>query len=91
MQFGKFHGLANEIRQFQNPFQVDIIIVEENLQMGVIKLQASDTLKDLFEINIPTPFYASRPKCLPELRSFVAGMLTVFGSTYLCKKTFFHT
>ena len=46
-------------------------------------------LKGKFQENNLTEFY----KCLPsdeygELRSYARGLISVFGSTYLCEKTF---
>jgi hypothetical protein len=55
----------------------------------VINLQCDDTLKSKFHEKTLTEFY----KCLPsdeyaQLRSYAWGFISVFGSTYLCEKTF---
>lgn len=91
VRFAEFHGFANQIRLFQNPFEVNVLNVDEHLQMELIELQASDTLQDSFRLkNDFTTFYASLPDCFSQLKKFAAGMLTIFGSTYICEKTFSH-
>ena len=42
----RIHHYANEIQLFQNPFEVDVLKVPENLQMEVIELQANDSFKN---------------------------------------------
>ncbi|PNF17745.1 hypothetical protein B7P43_G07069 [Cryptotermes secundus] len=80
---------AEDISKFENPFNCTIEELPPNLQLEVINLQCDNMLKGKFQENNLTEFY----KCLPsdeygELRSYARGLISVFGSTYLCEKTF---
>lgn len=89
-RFQDFHSNAQQIRCFQNPFDVDIEECDSGLQMELIELQASDGLKDLFKAtgNLIT-FYASLPPVTYEnLKKFARSMVTIFGSSYVCEQTF---
>ncbi|KAG6940107.1 GTF2I repeat domain containing 2, partial [Chelydra serpentina] len=80
---------AGEIRIFQNPFDCDVEKLPPELQMEVIYLQYSDLLKDKDKEGNLLEFY----KCLPSdqyahVKNFVRGLMSVFGTTYVCEKTF---
>ena len=67
---------------FQNPFDADVAICPDILQLELIELQANDLLKDKF-------FYQFLPKeQFPNLRNFASGFLCMFGTTYMCEQTF---
>ena len=74
---------------FENPFDSIIGDLPSELQMEVIDLQSNDILKDKYKEGNLTEFY----KCLPSdqfvyLRKFACEFISVFGTTYLCEKTF---
>ena len=75
---------------FQNPFSVDIVDVESNLQMEVIELQNNNILKNAFkESNDLKIFYSSLSEIdFKGIKSFAKKIITAFGSTYICEQTF---
>ncbi|CAM5164836.1 unnamed protein product [Natator depressus] len=80
---------AGEIWIFQNPFDCDLEKLPPELQMEVIDLQSNDLLKDKYKEGNLVEFY----KCLPSdqyasVKNFVRGLMSVFGTTYVCEKTF---
>ncbi|XP_033606232.1 general transcription factor II-I repeat domain-containing protein 2B isoform X1 [Cryptotermes secundus] len=88
-RFSDLDASAEDISRFENPFNCTIEELPPNLQLEVINLQCDNMLKGKFQENNLTEFY----KCLPsdeygELRSYARGLISVFGSTYLCEKTF---
>ncbi|XP_046863294.1 general transcription factor II-I repeat domain-containing protein 2A-like [Xenia sp. Carnegie-2017] len=87
-RFADLHAKADELRLFQNPFQVDPAACPDSLQLEVIELQAYDLLRDKFKEGL-VQFYQFLPKeNYQNLRHFAAGLLSMFGSTYLREKTF---
>ncbi|UYV73426.1 EPM2AIP1 [Cordylochernes scorpioides] len=88
-RFSDFDAIANQIKIFQNPFDADIETLAPELQMEMIDLQCSDIIKNKYENSSLLEFY----KCLPltqfdNLHKFARGLFSVFGTTYLCEKTF---
>ena len=76
------------IRLFQNPFEVEINEAPEMYQLELADLQTNDALKDVFNASDLIKFYACLPiSTFPNVRRLVAGMITVFGSTYTCEQT----
>ncbi|CAM5080564.1 unnamed protein product [Natator depressus] len=80
---------AGEIWIFQNPFHCDLEKVPPEPQMEVIDLQSNDLLKDKYKEGNLVEFY----KCLPSdqyahVKNLVCGLMSVFGTTYVCEKTF---
>lgn len=60
-----------------------------NLEWKVINLQCTDILKGKYQETTVIEFY----KCLlsdeyAQLKSYACGLISVFGSIYLCEKTF---
>lgn len=60
-----------------------------NFELEVINLQGSDVLKGKYQETPIIEFY----KCLlcdeyTQLKSYACGLISVFGSIYLCEKTF---
>jgi len=87
-RFANFHAKADELRLFQNPFDVDAAACPDSLQLEVIELQANHLLRDKFKEGL-VQFYQFLPKQnYQNLRHFAAGLLSMFGTTYLCEKTF---
>ena len=81
-------SIADEIRLFQNPFDADVAICSDILQLELIELQANDLLKNKFKEGL-VAFYQFLPKeQFPNLRNFASEFLSMFGTTYMCEQTF---
>ncbi|GFR21235.1 proteinral transcription factor ii-i repeat domain-containing protein 2a [Trichonephila clavata] len=88
-RFSDFDAIANQIKIFQNPFDTDIEILTPELQMEMIDLQCSDIIKNKYQNSSLLEFYKSLPLTqFDNLHKFVCGLFSVFGTTYLCEKTF---
>lgn len=87
-RFTDFQKYEQEIRMFQNPFEVVPDDSGEMYQMELHDLQANYSLRDSYKENSKLVFYASLPDTFVNLKKFAAGMFTVFGSTYICEQTF---
>ena len=48
-RFSDLDSIADKIRLFQNPFDADVAICPDILQLELIELQANDLLKDKFK------------------------------------------
>ena len=88
-RFSDLDAHATDVRILQNPFDSDVELLKPELQMEVIDLQSNDMLKDKYKEVELIEFY----KCLPRaqymhLKNFALGLISVFGTTYLCEKTF---
>ena len=59
-----------------------------NLQMELIELQCDETLKSKFDAVGAAQFPQFIPDTMPQLRTQVAQLLSMFGSTYLCEQLF---
>ncbi|UYV82211.1 EPM2AIP1 [Cordylochernes scorpioides] len=89
-RFSDFDAIANQIKVFQNPFDADIETLAPELQMEMIDLQCSDIIKNKYENSSLLEFYKSLPLTqFDNLHKFARGLFSVFGTTYLCEKTFF--
>ncbi|CAM5141474.1 unnamed protein product [Natator depressus] len=80
---------AGEIQIFQNAFDCNLKKLPPELQMEVINLQSNDLLKDKYKEGNLVEFY----KCLPSdqyahVKNFVCGLMSMFGTTSVCEKTF---
>ncbi|UYV80829.1 hypothetical protein LAZ67_19001894 [Cordylochernes scorpioides] len=88
-RFSDFDAIANQIKIFQNPFDADIETLAPELQMEMIDLQCSDIIKNKYENSSLLEFYKSLPLTqIDNLHKFARGLFSVFGTTYLCEKTF---
>ena len=88
-RFADLDSYKAKIRVFENPFDCgEPATLSVDLQMEIIELQSNETLKDKYKNENIIDFY----KCLPEdyhnLKRLARGLLSVFGTTYLCEKTF---
>ncbi|CAI9718805.1 transcription factor II-I repeat domain-containing 2-like [Octopus vulgaris] len=88
-RFSDLDACSSKLRIFENPFNSVIGDLPSELQMEVIDLQSNDILKDKYKEGNLIEFY----KCLPSdqflhLRRFACEFISVFGTTYLCEKTF---
>ncbi|UYV72726.1 EPM2AIP1 [Cordylochernes scorpioides] len=88
-RFSDFDAIANQIKIFQNPFDADIETLAPELQMEMIDLQCSDIIKNKYENSSLLEFYMSLPLTqFDNLHKISCGLFSVFGTTYLCEKTF---
>ena len=86
--FSDLDSIADKIRLFQNPFNADVAICPDILQLELIELQAQDLFKDKFKEGL-VAFYQFLPKeQFPNSRNFASGFLSMFGTTYMCEQTF---
>ncbi|UYV63476.1 hypothetical protein LAZ67_2004175 [Cordylochernes scorpioides] len=88
-RFSDFDAIAKQIKIFQNPFDAGIETLAPELQMEMIDLQCSDIIKNKYENSSLLEFYKSLPLTqFDNLHKFARGLFSVFGTTYLCEKTF---
>ncbi|GFQ66639.1 general transcription factor II-I repeat domain-containing protein 2 [Trichonephila clavata] len=88
-RFSDFDAIANQIKIFQNPFDTDIEILAPELQMEMIDLQCRDIIKNKYQNSSLLEFYKRLPLTqFDNLHKFARGLFSVFGTTYLCEKTF---
>lgn len=87
-RFADFEAQKSRFELLSNPFAVDMESVPSNLQMELIELQCSDTLKAKYESVGAAEFPRFIHDTMPQLRSQAAQTLSMFGSTYLCEQLF---
>ena len=85
-RFCDFHNCIKEFHLFQNPFEVDVEEAPQLLQLELIDLQASDSLKDKYKKGDLVQFYSYLLETtFPHLKAFASEMISVFGSTVAAK------
>ncbi|KAI5086125.1 general transcription factor II-I repeat domain-containing protein 2-like [Silurus meridionalis] len=87
-RFTDFEALKCRFELLSNPFVVDVESAPTNLQMDLIELQCRDTLKSKYDSVCAAQFPCFLPDTLLQLRAQAAQTLSMFNSTYLCKKLF---
>lgn len=88
-RFRDFAAIEKEITLFSSPFSVDTDDVPDYLQLEVIELQCDAEIRGQYQQLTLANFYRQLNKDrFPEIRAFGKKMLSLFGSTYLCEKTF---
>ena len=87
-RFADFEAPKSRFELLSNPFAADVESAPSNLQMELIELQCSDTLKAKYESVGAAEFPRFIPDTMPHLRSQAAQTLSMFGSTYLCEQLF---
>ncbi|XP_063735205.1 general transcription factor II-I repeat domain-containing protein 2-like [Eleginops maclovinus] len=87
-RFADFEAQKSRFELLSNPFAADVESAPSNLQMELIELQCSDTLKAKYESVGAAEFPRFIPDTMPHLRSQAAQTLSMFGSTYLCEQLF---
>ncbi|XP_034297753.1 general transcription factor II-I repeat domain-containing protein 2-like [Pantherophis guttatus] len=87
-RFVKFEGQKFNFELLSNPFAVDVEKAPVNIQMELIELQCSSTLKAKYDSVGPIRFSRFIPETMPQLRLQAAQMLCMFGSTYVCEHVF---
>ena len=78
------------LKFFARPFSIKPDDVPENLQMELVDFQCESSLKDKFNSSSLIDFYknyVSREK-YPGICKHAMFMISLFGSTCLCKKVF---
>lgn len=89
VRFHELHAYVKDICMFQNPFAADIEDILPSLQFELAELQTCNLLKDTFNPNCLTEYYASLPnETRPDIRKHAVKMSRVFDSTYICEHTF---
>ena len=72
-----------------SPFTSEVDSALENLQLELLDLQASNDLKKKFKsVSLPDFYNSLSDDLFPNLKSFAAKFLTLFGSTYICEQAF---
>ena len=85
-RFRDFAALEKEITLFSSPFFVDPDDAPEHLQLELIKLQCDTESHQQLPLD---NFYRQLNKGrFQAIRIFAKKMLSLFGSTYMCEKTF---
>ncbi|XP_068107468.1 general transcription factor II-I repeat domain-containing protein 2-like [Hyperolius riggenbachi] len=88
-RFQDFAAIEKEISLFSSPFSVDPDDAPEQLQLELIELQCDSELRSRYQQLSLVNFYRQLDKGrFQEIRTQAKKMLSLFGSTYLCEKTF---
>ena len=88
-RFCDFQSHEAEFRLFSNPFHCHPESAPTNMQLKLIELQESSDLKSSFQDLTLDKFYSSVPaSTYPALLTHASKMASLFGSTYICEKTF---
>lgn len=87
-RFGDFDVQKLRFELLSNPFAIDVEKAPTNLQMELIELQCDETLKSKFDAVGAAQFPQFISDTMPQLRTEVAQLLSMFGSTYLCEQLF---
>ncbi|KAF7243378.1 General transcription factor II-I repeat domain-containing protein 2 [Varanus komodoensis] len=87
--FRDFAAIEKEITLFSSPFFVDPDDAPDHLQLELIELQCDAKCRSRHQQLPLVNFYRQLDKDrFQEIRTFAKKMLSLFGSTYLCEKTF---
>ena len=88
-RFQDFAAIKKEITLFSSPFSVDTDDVPNHLQLELIELQCDIESRNRHQQLSLANFYRQLDKDrFRESQVFAKNMLSLFGSTYLCEKTF---
>ena len=87
-RFADFESQKFNFDLFANPFAIDVDTAPEHLQLELIELQCSSTLKTQYQSVRAAEFAPLLPESVPELRLHAARIMSMFGSTYSCKQMF---
>lgn len=88
-RFRDFAAIEKDIALFSSPFSVDTDNVPDHLQLELIELQCDAESRSRHQQLSLANFYRQLDKGrFQEIREFAKKMLSLFGSTYLCEKTF---
>jgi len=88
-RFVDFRSHEQDLAIFADPFSCDPEIAPTYMQMELIELQECTELKSSFRDLHLDQFYSELPaQTYPALRKHGHRMASLFGSTYICEKTF---
>ncbi|XP_063781329.1 general transcription factor II-I repeat domain-containing protein 2A-like [Pseudophryne corroboree] len=88
-RFHDFAAIEKEITLFSSPFSVVPDNAPDHLQLELIELQCDVECRSRYQQLPLVNFYRQLDKGrFQETRTFGKKMLSLFGSTYLCEKTF---
>ncbi|OCT78218.1 hypothetical protein XELAEV_18029325mg, partial [Xenopus laevis] len=88
-RFRDFVAIEKDIMLFSSPFSVDPDDAPDHLQLELIELQCDTECCSRHQQLPLVNFYRQLDKGrFQEIRTFAKKMLSLFGSTYLCEKTF---
>ncbi|KAJ8358030.1 hypothetical protein AAFF_G00042690 [Aldrovandia affinis] len=88
-RFRDFAAIEKEITLFSSPFSLDPDDAPDHLQLELIELQCDAKCRSRHQQLPLVNFYRQLDKGrFQEIRTFAKKMLSLFGSTYLCEKTF---
>ncbi|KAI5618373.1 general transcription factor II-I repeat domain-containing protein 2-like [Silurus asotus] len=87
-RFTDFESQKCRFEMLSNPIVVDMKRASTNLQMELIELQCSDTLKLKYDSVCAAHFPCFLPDTPLQLHAQAAQILSVFTSTYLCEQLF---
>ena len=81
--------IDSEFMLYSDPFHCDPKSAPINMQLELIELQESSDLKSSFRDLPLDKFYSLvTASTYPALRKHASRMASLFGSTYICEKTF---
>lgn len=88
-RFSDFYRFEKEFALFISPFSYSAENADTNIQHELIELQCDSMLQSKYqEIGVPE-FYKFLPSHqFPEIKKFVARIMAMFGSTYICEQLF---
>lgn len=88
-RFNDFKRHELDIEMFGNPFSVAVDLVPGQFQMELIELQCDEKCKEMYMSCDIITFYRSFDKVkYKNLFQHALRMGSLFGSTYICEKTF---
>ncbi|KAF9756191.1 General transcription factor II-I repeat domain-containing protein 2, partial [Nosema granulosis] len=83
-----FENYKTLFKLFMAPFSFDVAEAPLNLQLELIDLQSDSALREKYnEVGVPA-IYSHLNDRYEQIKEFVAKILCMFGSTYLCEQLF---
>lgn len=89
-RFEDFKKIQKDLELLSLPFSFNVEDAPTNVQLQLIDMQSNLRFKDEFKNKTLIEFYACLDKKdFEELRNHAQRFLVIFGSTYVCKRTFY--
>ncbi|KAG9475648.1 general transcription factor II-I repeat domain-containing protein 2B-like [Eleutherodactylus coqui] len=86
-RYQEFNELNSSLRLFNNPLSADINNADVHYQLELCELQADLYLASRTEVGVPF-FRLLDKERFPNLRDLGLKIASMFGSTYICEKSF---